>query len=123
MSLKQSSKDSASQRENVALSVFDCWQREASCGCLRIEISDSEVHLFPYQHLVTASLIHAEDIETLRVTFSSHDVEIAGRNLHALLLALQDFAVKWARAMPERYQRLEAGENGVVSTIRIQEVK
>ena len=72
-----------------------CWQREAPCPCLRIETSPNESHVFPYQHLVTASLTSAEQIETLRLSFSSHDVELQGRNLRALLLALQDFAL-WA---------------------------
>jgi hypothetical protein len=98
-----------------------CWQREAPCACLRIETSPRESHLFPYQHLVTASLSHGEEAETLHLTFSLHDVEIQGRNLRALLLALQDFAVKWIRAIPERYHALELGENGVVSSIRIHE--
>jgi hypothetical protein len=53
--------------------------------------------------------------------FSSHDVELQGRNLRTLLLALQDFAVKWLRSMPERYQVLETSENGVISGIHIQE--
>jgi hypothetical protein len=97
-----------------------CWQREAPCACLRIEISPCESHLFPYQHLVTASLTQSDQAETLRLTFSLHDVEIEGRNLRALLLAIQDFAVKSVRVMPERYHQLEAGENGVVSHIRIQ---
>jgi hypothetical protein len=100
-----------------------CWQREASCACLRIEISGSDAQLFPYQHLVTASLSHVENSEVLRLTFSSHDVEIAGRNLRALLLALQDFAVKWLRPIPERYARLETDENGVITSIRIEEAK
>ncbi len=100
-----------------------CWQREAPCACLRIETSGGEAQLFPYQHLVTASLNHTERSETLRLTFSSHDVEIVGRNLRALLLALQDFAVKWLRAIPERYARLEGGENGVITSIRIEEAK
>jgi hypothetical protein len=99
-----------------------CWQREAPCACLRIETSPHESHLFPYQHLVTASLAHGEQEDTLRLTFSLHDVEIRGRNLRALLLALQDFAVKWIRAIPERYHALERGENGVVSSIRIREL-
>jgi hypothetical protein len=77
--------------------------------------------LFPYQHLVTASLSQSDQAETLRLTFSLHDVEIEGRNLRTLLLAIQEFAVKWVRAMPERYHLLEAGENGVISRIRIQE--
>jgi hypothetical protein len=100
-----------------------CWQREAPCACLRIETAGNNAYLFPYQHLVTASLIQAEAGEILHLAFSSHDVKIAGRNLRALLLAFQDFAVKWVRAMPERYQGLEAGEYGVISSIRIQEVK
>jgi hypothetical protein len=53
--------------------------------------------------------------------FSFHDDEIEGNNLRALLLALQDFAVKWVRITPERYQRLEAAENTLVSSIRVQE--
>jgi hypothetical protein len=75
--------------------------------------------LFPYQHLVTASLNQSDEMELLRLTFSLHDVEIKGRNLRSLLLALQDFAVKWIRPMPERYHGLESGENGVVWSIRI----
>ena len=99
-----------------------CWQREAPCACLRIETSSREVHLFPYQHLVTASLTQHHGAETLRIAFSSHDVEVGGRNLRPLLLALQDFAVKWLRSVPERYQLLETAENGLVSSIRIREV-
>jgi hypothetical protein len=100
-----------------------CWQREAPCACLRIEISAREMHILPYAHLISASLISTDDFDTLRLTFSAYDVEIIGRNLRALLFALQDFGVKWIRAMPERYQQLEAKENGVVSSIRLQEVK
>ena len=100
-----------------------CWQREAPCPCLRIETSPNESHVFPYQHLVTASLTSAEQIETLRLLFSSHDVELQGRNLRTLLLALQDFAVKWLRTMPERYQGLDTPDNGVITAIQIDEVK
>jgi hypothetical protein len=98
-----------------------CWQREAPCAFLRIETSSHDSYLFPYQHFVTASLSQSDQAETLRLKFSLHDVEIEGRNLRGLLLAVQDFAVKWVRVMPERYHLLEAGENGVISRILIQE--
>ena len=98
-----------------------CWQREAPCACLRIETSPRKSHLFPYQHLVTASLSHSDQAETLRLTFSLHDVEIEGRNLRALLLAIQEFAVKWVQVMPERYHALESSKDGVISSIRIRE--
>ena len=108
-------------RRQTAQTTRACWQREAPCPCLRIETSLNESHVFPYQHLVIASLNLSEHAETLRLTFSLHDVEIEGRNLRALFLAIQDFAVKWIRAMPERYHQLEPGENGVISRIGIHE--
>jgi hypothetical protein len=61
-----------------------CWQREAPCACLRVETSADDVHVFPYQHLVTASLNETGESETLRLAFSSHDIEITGRNLRPL---------------------------------------
>ena len=81
------------------------------------------MRLFPYQHLVNASLTHGEAVETLRLAFSSHDVEIAGHNLHSLFLALQDFAVKWVRPMPERYHTLATADGGLITEIRIEEAK
>lgn len=100
-----------------------CWQREAPCACLRIETSDRIAQLFPYQHLVTASLECGGETEILRLAFSTHDVEITGRNLRSLLLAVQDFAVKWLRAVPQRYEALGNSDDGVITRIRIEEAK
>src|SRR5512132_2598203 len=110
-------------RRQTVQATLACWQREAPCPCLRIEASPNETHVFPYQHLVTASLTSAEQSETLRLLFSSHDVELQGRNLRTLLLALQDFAVKWLRTMPERYAGLETGNNAVITGIQIEEAR
>lgn len=101
--------------------VPTCWQREVPSACLRVETSSDESRLFPYQHLVAASLSHNEQSETLHLKFSYHDVDIEGTNLKALFLALQDFAVKWVRVIPERYRRLEDAENTVVLSIAVQE--
>lgn len=116
---------SDSNRETVP-SAPTCWQREAPSACVRVETSGREAHVFPYQHLVTASLNETnetDDLETLKLTFSSHDVEIRGRNLRPLLLALQDFAVKWLRATPERYHRLAGDKSGSIASIRIEEAE
>ena len=83
------------------------------------KLSDGKIHLFPYGQLVTASLVRTEDSEIVRIIFATHDVEITGRNLRELLHALQDFAVKWVRAIPQRYQLLGNPEAGMVSDIRI----
>jgi len=85
-----------------------------------VEISKTESHLFPYQQLITASLAHENTEDVLRLAFSSHDVEITGRNLRELLVALQEFAVKWLRAVPDPYQLTMAPtEQGMVSRICI----
>jgi hypothetical protein len=96
-----------------------CWQREAPSACLRLEPAGGELHIFPFQHFVTASLVRSGDCETLRLVLSNHEIEISGRNLRELLVALQDFAVKWIRTAPERYQTLAAGDAAMVSSIRI----
>ena len=113
---------SDTNREPTA-SAPTCWQREAPCACVRIESSGRESHVFPYQHFVAASLNQKNETDILHLAFSSHDVEISGRNLRPLLIALQDFAVKWVRAIPERYHRLGDNKNGVIASIRIDEAK
>jgi len=110
-------------RRQTVQTTRACWQREAPCPCVRVEIRGNEMHLFPYQHLISASLIHGEAVETLHLAFSSHDVEIAGHNLRSLFLALQDFAVKWVRSMPERYHTLAAANDGLITEIRIEDAK
>ena len=100
-----------------------CCQREAPCACLPIETSDRAARVFPYQHFITASLDCGDETEILRLTFSTHDVEITGRNLRALLLAVQDFAVKWLRAIPQRYEALGNSDDGMITRIRIEEAK
>jgi hypothetical protein len=99
-----------------------CWQREAPSACLRVETPEGEVHLFPFGQLVTASLVRSDQGETVRSILASHEVEIVGRNLRDLLLALQDFAVKWIRATPPRYQSLVDGEGGMVSQIAVKAI-
>ncbi len=110
--------------KRIVPSAAASWHREAPCACVRIEASARETFLFPYQHLVNASLSVGEDQgETLRLAFSSHDVEISGRNLRGLLSALQDFAVKWLRGVPQRYHGLELGDDGVITRIQVEEAK
>lgn len=59
-----------------------CWQRESTTACLRIELESGETHLLPYNRFITALRSKADDgSETLRIVFSSHEVDIQGHNL------------------------------------------
>lgn len=105
--------------ESPTVSAPICWQREAPSACLRIELLNGEIYLFPYTHFAVARLIRtAEDTETLRLTFSTHEVQIEGHNLRDLVLGIQDFAIKWLRTMPEKYASMNS-RDGVISAIRV----
>ncbi len=101
-----------------------CWQREAPSPCLRVELPNGNTHLFAYQHFLAATLTRSgEGAEILRVTFSTHELDIEGRGLRDLLLDLQDLSVKWLRPTPERYHALAANADGIITAIGIQAVE
>lgn len=105
--------------ESPTATVPICWQREASSACLRIELLNGEIHLFPYTHLAVARLVpSAGETETLQLIFSTHEVQIEGHNFRDLVLGIQDFAIKWLRAVPEKYASVNS-RDGVISAIRV----
>jgi hypothetical protein len=113
-------KTRSSTTEPHIAAVPACWQREAPSPCLRVELPSGETHLFSYQHFVTASLKRGETgAETVRITFSSHELEVEGRGLRELLLELQDFGVKWIRSTPGRYHELPTGTVGLITSVRL----
>jgi hypothetical protein len=116
MSLKQSSKESSGERENLFHVTSDCWHRERDRACLRVEVGADEVFIFSYQQLLGAHHLRTND-ETLKITLSTHEVTLNGHRLEKLLSALQDFAVDWIRPLPPRYHDL--GENGEPVITRI----
>ena len=101
-----------------------CWQRESATACLRIELESGEIHLLPYNHLITARLtLGTGGSESLQITFSAHEVQIAGHNLRDLLHGIQDFAIKWLRAVPEKYGAVVPNREGVITSIRVSVVE
>ena len=110
--------------ESNAPAAPACWQREAPSACLRVELRSGEIHLFAYQHFVTATLDREKaSSELLRVTFSTHELKVEGSGLRNLLLSLQDFAVKWMRPAPERYRVLPVSTDGVIVDISVKTVE
>lgn len=119
MSLKQLSKDSASEREDDVRVAFECWHRERDRPCLRVEIRRDEVFIFPYQQFLGAQHLRTADNETLRITLSTHEVTLTGLRLEKLLSALQDFAVDWIRPLPERYRNLLVDGEARITSIDV----
>ena len=101
-----------------------CWQRESTTACLRIELETGELHILPYNHLITAYCAKAADgPEILQITFSSHEIRIEGHNLRDLVLGIQDFAIKWLRPVRERYRAVASNRDGVITSVRVATVE
>ena len=89
---------------------------------MRIEVSQKELYLFPYQHFVSARLANTDSTESLQILYSSHLVEIKGSNLEALFGSLQEFAVKSVSAIPMKYSQLASSDSTLITDVRVQPV-
>jgi len=122
MSLKQSSSAPPAAR-NTGENSPSCWHRERNRNCLRIESTPSDTFLLPYQQFLGAHHARAGDSETLRISFTTHDVTLSGRQLGEIALALQDLAVEWVKPLPERYQGLAHADGAKVTRVEIKAVE
>jgi hypothetical protein len=123
MSLKQSSKESSNPRHAVAESERECRRRERDCTCLKVDTSTDETFVFPYQHLLSAQHTRTSGDETLKLSFGTHEVVIAGKRLGEIVAALQDLAVEEISAVPPRYRGLPQGEGPWVTAIEVRLVE
>lgn len=119
MSLKQSVKDSAVERENLDGDISNCWRRERDHTCLRVEVRADEVFIFPYQQFFGAHHVRTAAAETLKITLSTHEVTVTGHRLEKLLAALQEFAVDWIKPLPRRYREIGENRGAAITSIDI----
>lgn len=115
MSLKQNSDQNPSRTGDLSPV---CWHRDRRRDCLRIEASADETFFFPYQQLVVAHHHRSDAGETLRISFSNHEVILSGRHLAEIAVALQEFSADWVKAMPARYKGL--AELDAASVVQIE---
>lgn len=83
--------------------ITKCFLRNPDARTVKFEPLDADAFVFPYQHLIYASLGSADEIEVLTVVFVSHEVTIYGRQLQSLLKVFQELAVELVCVLPARY--------------------
>ncbi len=89
---------------------------------LRLELNSKSFLLLPYHHLELVKFEAGEGQDTLTLSFINRTVQITGKHLRDLALALQDRAVEFIRVLPalDRYVVL-VGHESSVKTIEIEE--
>ncbi len=91
---------------------------------LRLELDTKSFQLLPYHHMEHVNFESGEGLDTLTLSFLKRTVQIKGKNLRDLGLALQDRCVEFVRPLPalNRYASL-AGTEASVKTIEITDNK
>jgi hypothetical protein len=89
---------------------------------LRLELNPKSFLLLPYHHLELVKFEAGESQDTLTLSFINRTVQITGKHLRDLALALQDRAVAFIRVLSalDRYVVL-VGHESSVKTIEIEE--
>ena len=118
MSLKQSPINAATST-SIKEHLPDCWRRERDRHRLRIELNSGEAFLFPYQQFLGAHHVRSNNPETLKISFSTHEVMLSGKNLSEIATALEDIAVEWMRPVPSRYHRVAQWEGALITDIEV----
>ena len=98
-----------------------CWNETGQAQALRVELNDGSFFVFPYVHWMFAKLERSADHESLTVSFATHDLQISGRRLRDLGIALQKFAVDWIKENPERYTDFASKDAAWIERIEIVE--
>jgi hypothetical protein len=96
-----------------------CWSRDGHTRSLRVELHDSRFFLFPNHHLLFTEFQSGDAEETLRLSLTTHEVRITGRNLRELALAFQKLTVEWIKEMPSRSMSSIA-DDVIIYTINVQ---
>jgi hypothetical protein len=59
------------------------------------------------------------DLETLKISFSTHDIVLSGRSLSEIALALEDLAIRWIKPVQSRYGRVAEVEGALITDIEV----
>ena len=80
-------------------------------------------YVFPYARLALVRLEQESDHDTLHICLDTHEIQIIGKNLYELELALQKFAVVWVRESPARYAPQANDDDVWITSIAINELQ
>ena len=99
------------------------WERNPQAQALGIYLQQGSFFVFPYSHFAFAQFSFDENLETLCISFATHDVCVSGHNLLELGRALQKLAVDWIREMPARYVALSERDFVFIERIEVKEAE
>jgi hypothetical protein len=99
-----------------------CWGESPVCDAVAFEPADGRVFVFPKGHLACAEYSGPAPLETMRLTFSTHEVRLSGHGLRALVMALQAGTVSWVKCFSAALGPLRGRDAGWIVGLEISRV-
>ncbi len=96
-----------------------CWGEQPECEAIAVEPADGRLFVFPKSHLLFAEYEGAAAVETVRLTFSSHEVTVSGHGLRAFAVAIQTGTVSWVKCFSSAFGPLLNSEAGYVTRLKV----
>ena len=115
-------KKETSETRSTPRSSEPCWKiASRPRNALHIELRSGRSLLLPYMHWLHAELETVEQDEQLKISFTTHDVVLRGKNLKEILAELQGCNVELLREIPQRYHALANGKVLIASITVIEQ--
>jgi hypothetical protein len=100
-----------------------CWNRDFQTQALRVELADGSFYVFPYSRLASVRFEPGNDHDLLHVFLDTHEIQIAGKHLREVGLALQKSTVDWVRELPARFGPQADDDHAWVENITVKELE
>jgi hypothetical protein len=110
-------------RNEPASKNYVSWSKDAQAQLLRVELADGSFCLFPFAHLSFVKCAQQGEGDLLTLRFANHEIQITGKRLRELGLAVQKLAVDWVKEQPARYATMANQDEVLITAIKVSELQ
>jgi len=89
---------------------------------VRIELEGQRFFIFPFTYFIAGEFCTSDETEELKLTFSSYEIRISGRDLRELAIGFQKQTVEWIKVVPAHYAALVPTGAPLVLSITVESV-
>lgn len=101
----------------------ECWSSDSQAEGLRIELSPELYLLLPFNQFLLAELKIEKNEHHLRLVFAMHEVQVSGKNLKRLHIAMQKKELAFIAKVSNNYQLPPVDGAPLIQSIVVTEAK
>ncbi|MEI6715769.1 MAG: hypothetical protein WCO60_18605 [Verrucomicrobiota bacterium] len=95
-----------STKSSASKNSVGCWMESQRHHAVRFELDDQRFFIFPFTYFIVAEFSTSDGTDELKLTFSSYEIRINGRDLRELAIGFQKQTVEWVKVIPATYAAL-----------------